>query len=214
MSAEARSAEGGTVRAGAAAIVAAAPARRRGEALESAIYRAALQQLTTDGYARLTMEGVAAAAQTGKAALYRRWSSKEELVMDALRAALPPARPAPDTGSLRGDLLEVVTGLRTAMFSDLGAAVRAIMSEIDHQRARVFLELVQERVVEPTTALIAEVLDRGTARGEVRPGAVTPMVTDAVPALMLYRIKMCGGGAVELDPVAIVDEVLLPIVRR
>ncbi|MER7673294.1 TetR-like C-terminal domain-containing protein [Kitasatospora sp. NPDC096128] len=209
MSAEARTAEDGSVHAAAAA-----PVRRRGEALESAIYRAALGQLTTDGYAGLTMEGVAAAAQTGKAALYRRWSSKEELVMDALRAALPPARPAPDTGSLRGDLLEVVTGLRTAMFSDLGAAVRAIMSEIDHQRARVFLELVQERVVEPTTALIAEVLDRGTARGEVRPGAVTPMVTDVVPALMLYRIKMCGGGAVELDPVAIVDEVLLPIVRR
>jgi AcrR family transcriptional regulator len=195
------------------AATAAAPLRRRGEALESAIYEAALQQLTTDGYARLTMEGVAAAAQTGKAALYRRWSSKEDLVMDALRASLPPAGPAPDTGSLRGDLLEVVTGLRTAMFSELGAAVRAIMSELDHQRAHAFLELVLERAVGPTTALIAEVLDRGTARGEVRPGAVTPLVTDVVPALMLYRIKMCGGDSVNLDPAAIVDEVLLPIVR-
>ncbi|MFE5588085.1 TetR/AcrR family transcriptional regulator C-terminal ligand-binding domain-containing protein [Kitasatospora sp. NPDC056531] len=203
------SAETGAARAAAAG----APLRRRGEALESAIFEAALQQLTTDGYARLTMEGVAAAAQTGKAALYRRWSSKEELVMDALRASLPPAVPAPETGSLRGDLLEVVTGLRTAMFSELGAAVRAIMSELDHQRAHAFLELVLERVVEPTTALIAEVLDRGAARGEVRPGAVTPLVTDVVPALMLYRIKMCGGDSVNLDPVAIVDEVLLPIVR-
>ncbi|MET8625120.1 TetR-like C-terminal domain-containing protein [Kitasatospora sp. NPDC004669] len=191
----------------------AAPLRRRGEALENAIYEAALHQLTTDGYARLTMEGVAAAAQTGKAALYRRWSSKEDLVMDALRASLPQARPAPDTGGLRGDLLEVVTGLRTAMFSELGAAVRAIMSELDHQRAHAFLELVLERVVAPTTALIAEVLDRGAARGEVRPGAVTPLVTDVVPALMLYRIKMCGGDTVNLDPAAIVDEVLLPIVR-
>ncbi|MFJ8622133.1 TetR-like C-terminal domain-containing protein [Kitasatospora sp. NPDC093550] len=190
-----------------------APLRRRGEALESAIYEAVLQQLTTDGYARLTMEGVAAAAQTGKAALYRRWSSKEELVMDALRASLPPGASAPDTGSLRGDLLEVVARLRTAMFSELGAAVRAIMSELDHQRAHAFVEIVFERVVEPTTALIAEVLDRGTERGEVRPGAVTPLVTDVVPALMLYRIKMCGGDAVQLDPAEIVDEVLLPIVR-
>ncbi|MFJ9777072.1 TetR-like C-terminal domain-containing protein [Kitasatospora sp. NPDC101157] len=210
MSAEAGPAERGTERAAATA----APVRRRGEALESAIYGAVLQQLTSDGYARLTMEGVAAAAQTGKAALYRRWSSKEELVVDALRASLPPPGAAPDTGSLRGDLLAVVTGLRGAMVSELGAAVRAIMSEIDHQRAHVFLELVLERVVQPTTALIAEVLDRGTAGGEVRPGAVTPLVTDVVPALMLYRIKMCGGGAVELDPAAIVDEVLLPIVRR
>ncbi|MFG2916998.1 TetR-like C-terminal domain-containing protein [Kitasatospora sp. NPDC048298] len=190
-----------------------APLRRRGEALESAIYEAVLQQLTTDGYARLTMEGVAAAAQTGKAALYRRWSSKEELVMDALRASLPASGPAPDTGSLRGDLLEVVTRLRTAMVSELGAAVRAIMSELDHQRAHAFVEIVLERVVEPTTALIAEVLDRGTARGEARPGAVTPLVTDLVPALMLYRIKMCGGDPVQLDPAEIVDELLLPIVR-
>ncbi|MFJ8476909.1 TetR-like C-terminal domain-containing protein [Kitasatospora sp. NPDC094011] len=209
MTAEARTVAGGTAHPAADA----APIRRRGEALESAIYGAALQQLTTDGYARLTMEGVAAAAQTGKAALYRRWSSKEELVMDALRASLPPSGPAPDTGSLRGDLLEVVTRLRTAMVSELGAAVRAIMGELDHRRAHAFLELVLERVVEPTTALIAEVLDRGTARGEVRPGTVTPMVTDVVPALMLYRFKMCGGGPVELDPAAIVDEVLLPIVR-
>ncbi|MBO1414343.1 TetR-like C-terminal domain-containing protein [Streptomyces sp. FH025] len=203
------SAETETVRAAAAA----APLRRRGEALENAIYEAVLHQLTGDGYARLTMEGVAAAAQTGKAALYRRWSSKEELVMDALRASLPPAGPAPDTGSLREDLLEVVARLRAAMVSELGAAVRAIMSELDHQRAHAFLELVLERVVEPTTRLIAEALDRGAARGEVRPGAVSPLVTDVVPALMLYRIKMCGGGPVELDPAAIVDEVLLPIVR-
>ncbi|MBV6703398.1 TetR/AcrR family transcriptional regulator [Kitasatospora aureofaciens] len=189
------------------------PLRRRGEVLESAIFEATLQQLTTDGYARLTMEGVAAAAQTGKAALYRRWSSKEELVKDALCACLPPAGPAPDTGSLRGDLIEVVTRLRTAMFSEPGAAVRAIMGELDHQRAHVFLEIVLARVVEPTSRLIAEVLSRGTARGEVRPGAVTPLVTDVVPALMLYRIKMCGGESVQLDPDAIVDEVLLPMVR-
>ncbi|MFE4518908.1 TetR/AcrR family transcriptional regulator [Kitasatospora sp. NPDC056783] len=189
------------------------PLRRRGEALESAIYEAVLQQLTTDGYARMTMEGVAAGAQTGKAALYRRWSSKEDLVKDALRASLPPSGPAPDTGSLRGDLLEVVTRLRAAMVSEMGAAVRAVMSELDHQRAHAFLEIVVERVVEPTTALIAEVLDRGTTRGEVRPGAVTSLVTDLVPALMLYRIKMCGGDAARLDPAAIVDELLLPVVR-
>ncbi|WP_045701334.1 TetR-like C-terminal domain-containing protein [Streptomyces rubellomurinus] len=202
-------AETGTVRGPASAT----PLRRRGEALESAIFEAVVRQLTTDGYARLTMEGVAAAAQTGKAALYRRWSSKEALVQDALRASLPQSGPAPDTGSLRGDLLEVVARLRTAMVSEVGAAVRAIMSELDHQRAHVFLAIVLERVVEPTTALVGEVLARGAARGEVRPGSVTPLVTDVVPALMLYRIKMCGGDAERIDPAAIVDEVLLPVVR-
>ncbi|MFF3006875.1 TetR/AcrR family transcriptional regulator C-terminal ligand-binding domain-containing protein [Kitasatospora sp. NPDC057940] len=191
-----------------------APLRRRGEALENAIFEAALQQLTADGYARLTMEGVAAAAQTGKAALYRRWPSKEELVKDALRASLPPAGPPPDTGGLRGDLLEVVTRLRAAMLSESGAAVRAIMGELDRQRAHTFLAIVLERVVEPTATLIVEVLARGASRGEVRPGSVTPLVIDVVPALMLYRVKMCGGAPAQLDPAEIVDEVLLPIVRQ
>jgi len=193
--------------------IAAVPLRRRGEALEHAIFEATLQQLTTVGYARLTMEGVAAVAQTGKAAIYRRWSSKEDLVQDALRACLPPAGPAPDTGSLRGDLIELVTRLRTAMFSEPGAAVRAIMNEVDHQRAHAFLEIVLARVVEPATRLITEVLSRGAARGEVRPESVTPLVTEVVPALMLYRIKMGCGVFAQPDAEAIVDEVLLPIVR-
>lgn len=189
------------------------PPRRRGKALESAIFEAVLSELTSSGYARLTMEGVAAAAQTGKAALYRRWSSKEELVMDALRASLPAVGPAPDTGSLRGDLVELLAGMRVAMYSEPGAAVRAVLNEADHQRAHACMELVLARVVDPTTRRIAEVLTRGAEHGEVRPGAVTRLVTEVVPALMLYRVKMGRGAFCEADAEAIVDEVLLPIVR-
>jgi AcrR family transcriptional regulator len=54
--------------------------RRRGQTLEHAIFDAVLDQLQTVGYVGLTMEGVAAAAHTGKAALYRRWPRKEDLV--------------------------------------------------------------------------------------------------------------------------------------
>ncbi|MGQ4357068.1 helix-turn-helix domain-containing protein, partial [Streptomyces drozdowiczii] len=56
--------------------------RRRGSVLERAILEAALEALSTVGWNGLTMEGVAAGAQTGKAAIYRRWSSKEELVAE------------------------------------------------------------------------------------------------------------------------------------
>ncbi|TDD64977.1 TetR family transcriptional regulator, partial [Actinomadura rubrisoli] len=63
--------------------------RRRGGDLEAAIYEAVFAQLEAVGYRRLTMEGVAAAARTGKAALYRRWPSKDELVTDALKHVLP-----------------------------------------------------------------------------------------------------------------------------
>ncbi|GAA2238570.1 MULTISPECIES: TetR-like C-terminal domain-containing protein [Kitasatospora] len=190
-----------------------APLRRRGRELESAIFEAALGRLTAAGYAGLTMEGIAAAAQTGKAALYRRWPSKEELVLDALRASLPPVGPAPDTGSLRADLVELLARMRAVMLSEPGAAVRAIIGEADRERACAFLELVLARVVDPTVRAIAEILGRGVARGEVRPGAVTPLVADVAPALLLYRVKLGRGAFCEADAEAVVDEVLLPIVR-
>ena len=70
--------------------------RRRGAVLERAILDAALEQLSTVGWSGLTMEGVAAGAQTGKAAVYRRWPSKEDLVADALQAGLPRFEEAPE----------------------------------------------------------------------------------------------------------------------
>lgn len=73
----------------------AASLRRRGAVLERAILDAALEQLSTVGWNGLTMEGVAARAQTGKAAVYRRWPSKEDLVADALKAGLPSLTEAP-----------------------------------------------------------------------------------------------------------------------
>src|SRR6201999_1637372 len=64
--------------------------RRRGEVLERALYEAPLAELAQVGYGRLTTEGIAARAHTGKAALYRRWASKHDLVHAALVFTLPP----------------------------------------------------------------------------------------------------------------------------
>ena len=77
------------------------------------------------------MEGVAAGARTGKAAVYRRWPSKEDLVADALRAGLPRLEAAPDRGSVREDLLVLCRRARDAMFSQSGLAVRAVVHECD-----------------------------------------------------------------------------------
>jgi Bacterial regulatory proteins, tetR family len=76
--------------------------RRRGRALDEAIYRATLDELAEHGYAKLTMEGVADRARAGKASLYRRWPTRVELVLDAVAHTLPDPLTVPDTGSLRG----------------------------------------------------------------------------------------------------------------
>ena len=78
------------------------PGRPRSEASHQAIIRATLELLLETGYRALTMEGVRTRAGVGKATIYRRWSSKEELVRDAI-VSMHDDLQAPDTGSLRGD---------------------------------------------------------------------------------------------------------------
>ena len=80
--------------------------RRRGPELEAAIMSALWTELAEVGYARLTMEGIAARADTGKQVLYRRWRNRAELVIDALRHETGSiADHIPDTGNLRSDVL-------------------------------------------------------------------------------------------------------------
>src|SRR5271170_5206146 len=83
--------------------------RRRGEELEAALLEAAWAELVEVGFPKLTMESVAARAKTGVAVLYRRWSDKDDLVVAAIRhyGETHPVE-IPDTGTLRGDMLELL----------------------------------------------------------------------------------------------------------
>ena len=85
-----------------------AGARRRGEELEDALLTAAWQELLEVGYPKLTMENVAARAGTSKPVIYRRWPTRPKLVIAALAHNLPLEEADIDTGSLRGDLIELV----------------------------------------------------------------------------------------------------------
>src|SRR6185437_14522802 len=87
---------------------------------------AAWDELIEVGFVNLTMESVAARAQTGIAVLYRRWANKGELVLAALehyQHAHPIA--IPDTGSLRGDLLALLTAFSRARATFTAVAAAA-----------------------------------------------------------------------------------------
>lgn len=181
--------------------------------LERAILDAALEQLSTVGWNALTMEGVAAGAQTGKAAVYRRWSSKEDLVADALQAGLPRLDEAPDLGNVREDLLALCRQARHAMFSRPGFALRAVIHECDTVQAERFHGVIFEGVVEPTIRLLRDAVNRGIERGEVRPGASNGYVFDAIPAMMMYRSKMCGSEWGDQEIEEMIDQLMLPLLR-
>ncbi|MET9784574.1 TetR/AcrR family transcriptional regulator [Streptomyces canus] len=191
----------------------AASLRRRGAVLERAILDAALEQLSTVGWNGLTMEGVAAGAQTGKAAVYRRWPSKEDLVADALRAGLPRFEEAPDLGGVREDLLELCRQAREAMFSRPGFALRSVIHECDQAQAERFHAVIFNGVVEPSVRLLREIITRGIGRGEVRPDAANDYVFDAIPAMMMYRSKMRGSEWGDRDVEEMIDQFLLPLLR-
>ncbi|MCX5371449.1 TetR/AcrR family transcriptional regulator [Streptomyces sp. NBC_00015] len=187
--------------------------RRRGAVLERAILDATLEQLGTVGWNGLTMEGVAAGAQTGKAAVYRRWPSKEALVTDALRAGLPRLDAVPDLGSVRADLVALCRDARDAMFSRPGFALRSIIHECDPTQAERFHTLIVDGVVEPTVKLLHEVVNRGIERGEVRPDAANGYVFDVIPAMMMYRSKMCGCEWDDRELDEMIDRLMLPLLR-
>src|SRR3954470_7175464 len=154
----------------------AAPQRRRGAALEDAIRQAAFDELSAVGYTAFSVEGVAARARTGKASIYRRWPTKQELVWDALSAVLPdPVDSGPsaydDSVTTVEALYEVARTIAKVITSPAGDVVRAIKCEAmtDPELAR----LVDERFQAPRRAAMLALLQRGVERGEVRPGAAT-----------------------------------------
>lgn len=159
------------------------------------------------------MEGVAAGAQTGKAAVHRRWPSKEDLVADALRAGLPSFDDVPEMGSVREGLPELCRRAREAMFSRPGFAMRSVIHECDASRAQCFQAVIFGGVVEPTFRLFGEVVDRGIQRGEIRPDAANSYVFDAIPAMMMNRSKVCASEWNERDIEEAIDRLMVPLLR-
>ncbi|MFF3841640.1 TetR/AcrR family transcriptional regulator [Streptomyces sp. NPDC001930] len=202
-----------TSRSTAAARPAGVALRRRGPVLERAILEAALEQLSSVGWNGLTMEGVAVGAQTGKAAVYRRWPSKEDLVADALQAGLPALDEAPDLGSVREELYELCRRVRDVMYSKPGFALRAVLHECDAEAAERFHGLIVTGVVEPSARLFRDVLRRGIARGEVRADANNDLVVDVVPAMMMYRSKVCASEWPDPEIADLIDRIMVPLLR-
>lgn len=186
------------------------PIRRRGEALEQAILEATLNQLNAVGFANLTMEGVAACARTGKASLYRRWGCKEDLVLDAFQQVMPGAHDDPATGSLRTDLLAVLNRTVAVLGSPVGRVVRTLLAEVDADSE--LARSLRNDLLEPRRASLLRLFERAAAHGELRAGTVTPTIAEVGPAMLLYRFLMSGQLS-EQDVTAVVDEVILPLVR-
>jgi len=185
--------------------------RPRDPSRDEAIIDATIDVLVRDGYDRLSMEGVAAAAGVGKATVYRRWSSKAELVIDAM-ATLKPAIDTIDTGTLDGDLELMVAASCSPHSQRLQRVMVSICSALP--REPELLAAFRTRFTEPRIARITDMLERARGRGELGPDVDVAMAASLVPSLMLQRALMTGQPAGRVYAEKVVGSVLLPVLGR
>ncbi|MCQ8188332.1 TetR/AcrR family transcriptional regulator [Streptomyces rugosispiralis] len=157
----------------------------------AAISEAVLDELAEQGYGRLSMEAVAKRAGVGKSALYRRWPSKQRMVIAVVSELSVALVELPDAGSLRGDVL---------------AGLRAVADWLTHPRfSRILPDLIAEAqrdeelsqalarcVGEPRRARMADALDRAVERGELSPDLDRELALDLLGGLVYWRVSARG----------------------
>jgi AcrR family transcriptional regulator len=167
---------------------------RRAERSRQAILDATRELLTEAGGVRaLTVEAVAARSGVAKTTIYRRWRDKWELALDAVMIDLVPRFDDPvDVGDTRKELLTFINSvIRTLASKPYGPAMQALVSEIATQPelARVY----RERAVEPRREKLAPVIERGIARGDLRPDTDVRLVHEFLLGPTFYRLLLSGG---------------------
>jgi AcrR family transcriptional regulator len=173
--------------------------RPRSAKADEAILQAALELLASDGYRRLTIERVRERSGVGKATIYRRYSSKEELVAAAI-VHLNADIPLPDdTGSVQGDF--AATAQRVLQ----GAARTGALTLMPRLLSEVVGEpemhaLFYEHLVEPRRRVVRAIVERAKARGEIRAEVSTDTAVDLMVGPFIYRLIISGG-----DPEAFGD---------
>ncbi|MFJ4223228.1 TetR/AcrR family transcriptional regulator [Microbacterium sp. NPDC089695] len=183
--------------------------RPRDPGVEAGILSAVQELLIENGYAGTTIAAVAQRAHCGRSAIYRRWETKAELVVAAVRA-LQVTADAPDTGTLRGDLL--AAALHFAEADERTAGVLAsILSEIG--RDEELREVAYRVIGGPPVAVLTSVIERWIERGEVRADAPVAVIAGIVPTAAFGSVSLRRRA---LEPEAVtelVDQVILPALR-
>jgi len=173
------SAVGGAVSGAGVAGGGAARGRPRSQEADRAIMGATVELLAERGLAAMSIEEVAARAGVGKSTIYRRWPSKGLLALDAFVASFRAEQPLPDTGTLRGDLLDALHAwVRAVTRTPMGRLLADLIAEAQHDPE--LRAAWRDRVLEPLRSQHRIMLDRAIARGEI------PATTDQEVVLDLF----------------------------
>jgi AcrR family transcriptional regulator len=185
--------------------------RRRGTAeVKQAISDAVLAELAEIGFGRLSFEGVAERAGTGKSPLYRRWPDTIALVIDTLEELGSDPAEYTRTGILREDLIGITRHMTKTQKGIRADAFRSLLGEA--YRYPELLARFKSQVLNPLFKGLTDVLRDAAARGEIRPERLTPVVLEVLHALIMKRVLLDNRNPTRKDITEMVDEVLLPLV--
>jgi AcrR family transcriptional regulator len=161
--------------------------RPRDSSADDRILTAAAELILTRGFDNMTVDEVAARARAGKATVYRRWAGKEDLAFAALEQLYSTQLPIPDTGSLRGDLLEATRQALEFSGSDTGRAYLRMTIAESLRDPRI--GALYTSAFEGQEAAARQLFERGIARGELRPDFRMDFAVNWFAGLMiLYAI--------------------------
>ena len=180
--------------------------RPRSDRVHRAILDAARELLIRDGYTRLRLEHVAAAAGVGKATIYRRWPTKEDLAQALLTDLAAPHLAIDDVGDTRAEMLAAVMNPMLAITqTNFGPVIRALLSQIAGNPK--LGDLFRETVVQTRREEVAKMIARGIERGDICPDANADIATELLVGPVYFRLVF-GGELNEDFANEIVDNVM------
>ncbi len=189
--------------------------RPRDARADRAIPAATLELMAECGVRDLRMEDVADRAGVGKATIYRRYRSKDELVTDAV-ASLVSEIKIPNTGSTRADLLALMSQAVELYSDELAARLMPAVLE-ETRRNPELAKTVRDRFLAGRRAALSAVLKRGVRRGDLRRGLDLELALDVLGGAVFYRLLVTGGPIDEALAEGIVELILrgfAPAARR
>ncbi|MBA4544152.1 MULTISPECIES: TetR/AcrR family transcriptional regulator [Thermoactinomyces] len=188
--------------------------RRRGDALSESIYDATIEMIQKVGYTNLTFQQIAQAAKTSRTVMYRRWKTKYDLIREIMVYKMTNILGGElidrieDTGSLRGDLLQLLT-LYQSIYAEIGPEImNAILFEIGQDRKKkIEIEVnATNKNILVMRKLLGFAKNRGEKIKEVSDATLT-LPFDLIRVENLLRKDVIDRNRLEL----LVDEILLPV---
>ena len=178
---------------------------------EAELLEVTLRLLQQEGYDGLTLDAVAATARASKATVYRRWPTKAELVLAAFIEGVRQVAVAPETGTLRGDLMQIAeVGCDQAR--EHASTMRAVLVEVSRNPA--LNDVMQHQFLDQRKALIDHVLGQAVDRGEIAAAAITEDLWDVMPGYLIFRSIWSASPPTPHTVQALVDDVMMPSLTR